>query len=96
MAATFIGRDNVEQEFLTSFDNVFEATLTVLKGTGKVTREDKLDGVIDAEVNSAQVAVKITKKEEDKTKIVISARRYLLPKPEIAGGILYEISGKLK
>ena len=96
VATTFAGRDSVEQEFLTNPENVFEASLTVLKGMGKITREDKSSGVIDAEVNSASVAVKITKKEGNKTKIVISARKYLLPKPEIAGGILYEVSEELK
>ena len=96
VAATFAGKDNVEQEFLTNFDNLFETSLTVLKGMGKISREDKSIGIIDAEVNSAQIAVKITKQEENKTKIVISARKYLLPKPEIAGGILYEVSERLK
>jgi hypothetical protein len=62
---------------------------------GKVTKEDKSGGVIGANIDSAQVTLKIREKD-NKTELTISARRYLLPKPEIANGVLYKISEKLK
>ena len=96
IAATFAGRDSVQQDFAASFDNVYNVSLAVLNKMGKVTKEDKSGGIIKADINSAQVALKINKKTNNKTGLIISARKYLFPKPEIANGVLYEISEKLK
>ncbi|MFA5346222.1 MAG: AsmA family protein [Candidatus Omnitrophota bacterium] len=96
VAVTLIGRDSVQQEFISTFDKAYEESLEVLSRKGKLTGEDKLRGILNATINSAQVTVKIEKKSKSKTQIVISARKYLFPKPEIAGGVLYEISEKLK
>jgi hypothetical protein len=96
VAVTLIGRDSVQKDFISTFDNVYARSLEVLKLKGRIAREDKLQGVISANINSTQITVKIKKKTGSKIQIVISARKYLFPKPEIAGGILYEISEKLK
>ena len=96
IAATFAGKDSAQQEFASSFDNVYAAALAVLQKKGKITAEDKSNGIIKAEINSAGVALKINKKSANKTEIVASARKFMLPKPEIAGGVLYEISEKLE
>lgn len=96
VALTLIGRDSVQQDFIATFDNVFEKTLNVLKRQGKITKEDKIRGIISVTINSVQINVKIIKKAGNKTQVVVSARKYLLPKPEIAGGVLYRISEKLK
>lgn len=96
IAATFVGRDSVQGDFAVNFDRIFEISSATLKRMGKVTREDKLTGTLSAVVNAAQVSLKVTKKSDNKTAIVVSARKYFLPKPEIAGGVLYEISKKLK
>ena len=96
VAVTLIGRDSVQQDFISTFDNVYAASLEVLKRKGKITREDKLRGVISATINSVQVTVKIKKNAGNNTQVIISARKYLFPKPEIAGCILYGILEKLK
>jgi len=96
VAVTLIGRDSVQQDFNFSFDDTYEESLKVLKRQGKITREDKTRGIISATINSAQITVKISKTVDAQTQVVISARKYLLPRPEIAGGVLYKISEKLK
>lgn len=96
VAVTFIGRDSVQQDFSATFNNAYEEVLRVLKRQGKVAREDKAKGTISATINSAQVYARIIKKAANKAQVVISARKYLFPKPEIAGGILYEVSEKLR
>lgn len=96
IAATFIGKDSVQDDFAEKFDRVFEVSLATLKKMGKVTKENRPEGSLSAEVDGAQVYLKITKKSGNKSGVVISARKYLLPKPEIAGGVLYEISEQLK
>jgi hypothetical protein len=96
IAATFVGKDSVVQDFAYSFDKVYETSLAVLKKMGRVIKEDKAGGVINADINSAKVVFKLKKISDKKTEATISARKYLLPKPEIAGGVVYEISQKLK
>lgn len=96
VAATFLGKDSAQQDFTADFDNAYNVSLAVLNQMGKVTKKDKINGIIGADINSVRVSLKIQKKSDSKIKVVISARKYLLPKPEIAGGVLYEIAEKLK
>ena len=96
IVATFAGKDSVAEDFSVDFDRVYNTSLSVLKVMGRISREDKGAGVISAEVNSAKVELRVNKKASNKTEIFVSARRYLLPRPEVAGGVLYEISSKLK
>jgi hypothetical protein len=93
---TFIGRDSAQQDFDSTFDNAYEKSLQVLKRQGRLGREDKARGIISATINSAQVNIKIVRKADNQVQVVVSARKYLFPKPEIAGGVLYGISEKLK
>ena len=95
IAATFAGKDSVQQEFALSFEEVYGAALAVLSRKGKIT-EERAAGVIRGNVDSAWVTVKISNKTAKITKVVVSARKYLFPKPKIAGGVLYEIAEKLK
>ena len=44
----------------------------------------------------ADVLIKLENTPARKIKVVVSARQYMLPKPEIAGGVLYQIGEKLK
>lgn len=96
LAATFAGKDSAQQVFSRSFEDVYSGSLSVLKKMGKVTREDRRGGSMAAEVNSAQINLKVSKNSAGKIEVHVSARKFMFPKPEIAAGVLYEISGKLK
>lgn len=96
IAAKFVGKDSVQENFAVDFDKAYEVSLGVLKKMGKVTKEDKASGILGAEINSSAVTIKLKKTAEKKTQVIVSARKYLFPKQEIAGGVLYEISQKLK
>lgn len=95
IAATFAGKDYARQEFVSSFEKAYDVSLAVLKRKGKVT-EDNLAGIITGEVDGAKVTIRIKKKTVNKVEIMVSARKFMLPKPKIAGGVLYEIAEKLK
>lgn len=95
VAATFVGKDYVRGDLEVAFDRLYDLGLEVLRRSGKVIREEKAAGVIHAEVNGAQVVLKLVATSAKITRITISARRYMLPKPEIANGILYQITEKL-
>lgn len=96
IAAKFTGKDTVQQEFAGSFDNAYGVSLAVLKQGGKIIKEDRPNGVISANIDSAQVILRVRKKSGNKTEVSVSARKYFFPKPEIAAGLLYQIAEKLK
>lgn len=56
---------------------------------------NKTEGAIKADVNGHNVTAKVTKLDQGKTEIVIAARKYLIPQPEVAQGILYQIQEEL-
>jgi len=95
VAATFIGKDYVQQVIDSSFEHVYEISLEVVKRMGTITREDAPSGVIKANINGTMVALILRKNADNNTEITISARKYMFPKLEIAGGVLYQILEKL-
>ncbi|MFH1777446.1 MAG: hypothetical protein ABH952_07820 [Candidatus Omnitrophota bacterium] len=95
VVATLISKDSVNGIIDVSFEHAYEVSLEVVKRMGKVTKQDASNGVIKANINGAMVALQLKKKTDNETEIKISARKYLFPKPDIAGGVLYQISDKL-
>lgn len=96
IAATFIGKDSVLQTLDVSFERAYAVSLEVLKRMGRITKEDAADGAIKASVNGSMVALQLRKAADNKTEITISARKYMLPRLEIAGGVLYQVLDKLQ
>jgi uncharacterized protein involved in outer membrane biogenesis len=93
---TFVGKDHAGADFDVSWDRAYEIGLKQLQKAGKIKAENKQNGVIDANVNGAGVTLKLKKVTANKTHIVVSARKFGLPQPEISAGILYRISDELK
>ncbi|HTY45005.1 MAG TPA: hypothetical protein VMD52_03325 [Patescibacteria group bacterium] len=96
VAATLSDKDSVKQDMNVAVDRLYDTSLSVLKRIGKVSKEDKASGAISAEVSGVGVTVKCKSLSAGKAQIAVSARKYMLPKPEIASGVLYQISEQLK
>lgn len=96
VAAALIGKDSAQAHFEQDIERVYDVSLNVLRAKGKIVSADKNSGVIKAEIDSVRVAVKVEKLTAKKTQVTASARKYLLPKPEVANGIIYQITEKLK
>lgn len=92
---TFAGKDHAEADFDVSWDRAYEIGIKQLQKAGKLRVENKQNGVIDANVNGAAVTLKLKKVTDNKTHIVVSARKFGLPQQEISAGILYRISDEL-
>lgn len=95
-AVTFAGKDYAEENLSVSFEKLYDASIKVLKRIGTVTNENKADGLISAQVNGASISVNLKKFSWRNTQARVSAREFLFPKPEIAAGILYQISEAAK
>jgi len=91
VAATFIGKDYVKQIIDVGFEQVYKISLEAIKSMGKITKDDAPNGAIKANINGVKVAVQLRKSPNNKTEITISARKFMLPKLNIAGGVLHQI-----
>lgn len=97
VAVKFFGKSSVREILDQSFEYIFKVSLEVLTRMGKITKQDAAKGLIKAKINGSNVTLELEKDEkENKTVITISARKYFLPKPDIAGGVLYQINDKLE
>ncbi len=96
IATALTAKDSAEGHFHSNFDRVYQMSLAVLKDIGRIKEEDKEKGIIKGEVNSYDVALKVSKSTAKTIQISVSARNYLIPQPQVAGGILYQISEKLQ
>jgi hypothetical protein len=92
----FIGKDSTEANFDKDYNVVYDTSIKVMQQMGGITREDKTTGIIEGKVSSCNINIKIVEKTKGTVSVTITARKYLMPKSNIAGGILYQISEKLK
>lgn len=95
VVATFAGRDSVQETMDISIDKLYDISLGVLKHSGNVDKQDKASGVISAVVGGSDVDLKLKQVSAKSTQITISARKFMLPRPEIANGILYQINEEI-
>lgn len=96
IATTLAGKDSVQKDFNLSRDEVYRVCLAVINDSGTIKKEDKITYEITAQAEGASISVRLEEKSPRVTQVTVSARKYLLPKPEIANGILYKITEKLK
>lgn len=95
VVATLISKDDVQQSINASFDHVYKISLEVVNRMGTITKYDVSNGMIKADINGSTVALMLKKGSSDKTEITISARKFMLPELDVAGGVLYQILDKL-
>ena len=96
VASVFLGKDSGVQELPADFNTVFKTAVDIMGKSGSIERQDPQNGVIKGKLEGADVTIELTKKGSRTTTIKVSARKMMLPKPEIAQGILYQISQKFK
>ena len=90
------GNADVDTEFKAGLDRVYDAALKTITAMGEVKSENKSGGLIKAKVDGADVTVNLSEKSKNLTRVVVSAKQFMLPKPEVAGGIIYKLKEALK
>lgn len=90
------GKNHALTELDQDLQTVYETCITTLREVGEVNKEDKERWIIKGKASGCSIGIKLTKTEHGKTQIKVSAKKLLLPKPKIAGGILHEITQNLK
>jgi uncharacterized protein involved in outer membrane biogenesis len=95
VAGVLTAKDYSQFDFNTSVDKAYNISLDVLKQMGTIKSEDKTAGVIKGKIDKNDITIKIEKKEKV-TQVTVSARKFMLPQAQVAGGVMYKISEKLK
>jgi len=96
VAGVLLGKDSGAQEYGVSFEKAYSAAKEAVQVRGQIITEDPVKGFIKAKVDGSDVKIQITTKDKNKVAVDVSARQMMLPKPEVAQGVLYQISEKLK
>jgi len=99
VAVTLTGKDSAQQGFDLPYDKVYDAaraTLQAMTDRATIKNENKEKGTIVALVDKNDVTLRIDRVTDRSTQITVSARRLFLPKPEVARGVIYQISQRLK
>jgi hypothetical protein len=98
VAVTFAGKDSAQETLNTPYEETYDSLIKLLadlKERAQIKSENRATGIIKALVDKNDVAVKIEKKDERSTNITVSARRMLLPKPEVAQGLMAQLKDKI-
>jgi len=89
------GNDSVKADFGKSYDKVYAAAQAVMKRMGTLKYENKAKGELSGPVKGGSIKIKI-KKMGKMTHVTVSGRKNIMPKVQIANGVLFEISRELK
>jgi hypothetical protein len=96
VAFTLMGKDSAQNDFNIPFEKVYTVALNTVKTLGQVKSEDKNSGTIKILIDKDDVTIKVQSVTEKTTRVMVQARRLLLPRPQIAGGVLQQMIDKLK
>ncbi|OGX27619.1 MAG: hypothetical protein A2787_09505 [Omnitrophica WOR_2 bacterium RIFCSPHIGHO2_01_FULL_48_9] len=91
-----VGKDTAEQEFSSNFNKVYDASVKLMQEAGQLNSQDKSKGMIKGKMQGADITFKIGKGSGNKTKVTATARQMMIPKPEVAGGVLQRLLEKVK
>jgi predicted ABC-type sugar transport system permease subunit len=95
IVSVLLGGDSAVADYDTKFEMVYEELVKIIqKNNGRFKVQERSQGIIKAVVQECDVAVKLAT-IRNKTKVTVSARKLLIPKPEVAGGIIHQLSEKI-
>lgn len=89
------GKNHALTELDQDLQTVYKTCVTTLREVGKVSKENEENWIIKGKASGCNISIKLTKTKDGKTEAKVSARKLMLPKPKIAGGILHEITQNL-
>ncbi len=79
-----VSRDSVTLDLDRPWDRIWEISLEETKHQGIVKREDRVKGRIDARIREADVTLSLEQLTPSTVRVVIRARKHLLPKVDVA------------
>ncbi len=96
VAGYAVSRDSVTIDLDRSRQEVWAACLEETKSQGRLKKQDSGSGRIDARIREADVVVTLEELTGSTVRLVIRARRHLLPKVDVAQRLGIEIAKRLE
>ena len=90
-----IANDEEDSQIPYSFSQVYQQSLQMIQRLGKIKKTDAAAGQIFAKVYGCDIVINIQKQGWSASKVIITARKYFLAKPEVAAGLLYQLKESL-
>jgi len=90
-----VGRDAVQQDIDMKIEALYELSLKVLDELGDIKKQNRAAYAITANIRGTEVTARLKEVSAGVTRLTVAARKYLLPRHEIASGALYEILEEL-
>jgi hypothetical protein len=93
-----VANDEAASKMTHSAGEVYDRALELMQRLGQVKKYEREGGTkrIFAKVSGCDITLTVTSEGWSSSKIVIKARKYFLPKPEVAAGLLYQLKEKLR
>jgi len=91
-----MSQDEANADLDDSFDRVTQESLKLVQELGSVKKADAGNGQIWAKVYGCDITINIENTGWNKSHVRIKARQYMLAKFEIANGLLYQLTERLK
>lgn len=86
-----ISKDTIQGETDKSFNALWNSALLVSRIRGSIKQEDAAKGYIELESDGSRVWIKLTRLTRSTTRIRVSARKFHLPKIDLAQEIYAKI-----
>ena len=86
-----VAKDDATGIFYNSYRHIFNDCVDYVEQVGTLKKKQLDKGMISAKIDGYDVKFQIKEIKRKKTEVVINVRKFMLPKPEIAGGILYKL-----
>jgi hypothetical protein len=86
-----VAKDSGTADLSVGAGKAFDAALNFVKTNGRVSKVNKDQGIVDGNIQGNDIKIHVEKLGWFKSRMTVSARKYMLPKKEFAAGILYQI-----
>ncbi len=93
--AVAVAKNSASQTFLVDSAHLFDEIQAFLRESGSLKNADKKNGTLEAIVQGHRVRVAVERLSGRVTKVTLSARKYLIPKPRFAAGLLYQLDQRI-
>jgi hypothetical protein len=92
-----LSNDSATGNVSSDYRNLWDITMEKVKSMeAEIIEAKESRGIIKARISDHAVAIKITTIDAQTQRLKVSARRYLLPKPQFAQKVFLKIIGELK
>ncbi|KPK98094.1 MAG: hypothetical protein AMJ95_06070 [Omnitrophica WOR_2 bacterium SM23_72] len=91
LGAYGLSKDSMEGDTDTPYENLWSAVTLVSRARGTIKKADKLQGLIELEVNSSRVWIQLTRVTPYTTRLKVAARKYRFPNLNLAQDLYAKI-----